>query len=249
MPKQKPWHEDDGFWELWGPVMFNERRIANASEEVDNLISLLKIKSGAQILDLCCGVGRHSIELARRGFKVTGVDRTTTYLDSASKLAKKARLDIEFVNEDMRKFVRPRAFDSIICLFTSFGYFDNPDDDKRVVQNMYKSLKKGGQFLIDVNGKERLAAIFQERDWHREGDAIILEERKLSQDWSRMEAHWILIKDGKITENTLTHRIYSAAELKSLLKECGFSEVKVYGDFTGVPYDQNARRLITVALK
>jgi SAM-dependent methyltransferase len=249
MPKQKPWHENDDFWKLWGPVMFNDRRIANASEEVGNLISLLKIAPGSKILDLCCGIGRHSLELARRGYKVTGLDRTAAYLSTASAQAKKTGLNIEFVNEDMRKFVRPKAFDAVICMFTSFGFFDDPADDRKVVTNMYQSLKKGGRFLIDVNGKERLAAIFRERDWRREGDAIILEERKVTQDWSWMEAHWILIKDGKIRENTLTHRIYSAAELKSLLRDCDFTDVKVYGDFTGVPYDQNARRLITIAFK
>jgi SAM-dependent methyltransferase len=249
MPKQKPWHEDDGFWELWGSVMFNERRIANASEEVGNLISLLKIKPGNRVLDLCCGIGRHSLELARRGFKVTGLDRTSAYLSTASKQVKKAGLDIEFVNEDMRHFIRPKAFDAVICMFTSFGFFNDQADDRKVVLSMYQSLKKGGRFLIDVNGKERLAAIFRERDWHREGDAIILEERKVRQYWSWMEAHWTLIKDGKIYENKLTHRIYSAAELKTLLLDCGFSEVKVYGDFTGVPYDQNARRLIAIAFK
>ncbi|HEX9896511.1 MAG TPA: class I SAM-dependent methyltransferase [Dehalococcoidales bacterium] len=249
MLKQKPWHENDDFWELWGPVMFNERRVADAPTEADNLISLLKIKPGNRVLDLCCGIGRHSLELARRGFKVTGVDRTADYLSAASKQAKKAGLDIEFVNEDMRSFRCPSTFNTAICMFTSFGFFEDPEDDRKVVLNMYQSLKKGGCFLIDVNGKERLAAIFRERDWRREDDAIILEERKVTQDWSWMEAHWTLIKDGKIRENTLTHRIYSAAELKALLTSCGFSEVKVYGDFAGSPYDQNAKRLVVVAKK
>ena len=249
MPKHEPWYQDDKFWELWGPIMFNERRIANATEEIANLISLLNIEPGNRVLDLCCGIGRHSLELARRGFKVTGVDRTLYYLSVASSQAKKEKLDIEFVNEDMRNFRRPNAFDIVISMFTSFGYFENQDDDKKVVLNVYKSLKKGGRFLIDVNGKERLAAIFRERDWHREGDAIILEERKVTQDWSWMDNRWILIKDGKMYENSLSHRIYSATELKALLKDCGFSDVKVYGDFAGSPYDQNARRLITVAYK
>jgi SAM-dependent methyltransferase len=249
MPKQKPWHENDDFWELWGPVMFNERRVADAPIEVDNLISLLKIDPGARILDLCCGVGRHSLELARRGLKVTGVDRTSAYLTQARKQSKKEGLNIEFIREDMRSFCRPSTFNAAICMFTSFGFFEDPMDDRKVVLNMYQSLKKGGRFLIDVMGKETLAAIFRERDWNRKDNAIILEERKVTQDWSWMEAHWTLIKDGKVYENTLTHRIYSAAELKSLLKDCGFSEIKVYGDFTGSPYDQNARRLIAVAYR
>ena len=249
MAKQSTWYENDGFWELWGPIMFNARRIENTTEEVANLISLLDIKTGDRILDLCCGIGRHSLELARHGFEVTGVDRTLYYLSVAIVEAKKEKLKIEFVNEDMRKFHRPNTFDIVINMFTSFGYFENQDDDKKVVLNVYQSLKKGGRFLIDVQGKETLAAIFRERDWHREGGAIVLEERKVTQDWSWMDNKWILIKNGKIYENTLSHRIYSATELKALLKECGFNKVKVYGDLAGSPYDQNARRLVVVASK
>jgi SAM-dependent methyltransferase len=249
MPVRKPWYDDDSFWELWAPVMFSESRIATTSEEVGNIISLLNIKSGNKVLDLCCGIGRHSLELAMRGFKVTGVDRTLYYLSVASEQAKKEKLDIELVNADMRNFYRSNIFDAVISMFTSFGYFEDPDDDRKVVLNIYKSLKKGGRLIIDVNGKERLAAIFHERDWRREGDAFVLEERKVTRDWSWMENRWILIKDGKIHENTLSHRLYSAAELKTLLKDCGFRDVRVYGDFTGSPYDQKATRLMTVASK
>ncbi len=249
MPRRKPWYDDDSFWELWSPVMFDERRIANTPEEINNLISLLNIKSRDKVLDLCCGIGRHSLELARRGFKVTGVDRTLYYLSLAFEQAKKEKLTIEFVHEDMRNFCRPNAFNVVISMFTSFGYFENPDDDRKVAVNIYTSLKKGGRFLIDVQGKETLAAIFRERDWNRHGDDIVLQERKVTQDWSWMDNRWILIKNGKIYENTLSHRIYSAAELKALLKDCGFSDVNVFGDLTGIPYDQNAHRLVVSACK
>jgi SAM-dependent methyltransferase len=249
MPGRKSWYNNDTFWELWGPVIFDERRIANTPEEVTNLIALLNMDPGDRILDLCCGIGRHSLELARRGFKVTGVDRTLYYLSVATAEATREKLNVEFVNEDMRNFYRPSSFNVIVNVFASFGYFENPDDDRQVVLNMYKSLKKGGRFLIDVQGKETLAAIFRERDWNRSGDDIVLQERKVSQDWSWMENRWILIKDKKIYENSLSHRLYSASELKSLLKDCGFEDAKVFGDFKGSPYNQRARRLIVVGYK
>ena len=87
MHESRPWHEDDTFWETWGPVMFTDQRLADAVEQVENVISLLGIKPGAHVLDLGCGVGRHSLELARRGFQVTGVDRTQRYLEQASQQA------------------------------------------------------------------------------------------------------------------------------------------------------------------
>ena len=77
----QPWHEDDSFWETWGPLIFTPQRIADAIEEVTKIIKLLNIQPGSSVLDLGCGIGRHSLELARRGYQVTGVDRTRGYLD------------------------------------------------------------------------------------------------------------------------------------------------------------------------
>ena len=115
--------------------------------------------------------------------------------------------------------------------------------------NVHRSLKPGGKFVIDVMGKEVLASVFRERDWREEDGALILEERKVSNDWSWIENRWILFKDGKRYENRLSLRLYSAAELETLLKSCGFASVNIYGDFTGTPYDHNARRLVVVASK
>ena len=87
-----------------------------------NIVSLLKIDPGASILDLCCGPGRHSLELSRRGFSLTGVDRTKSYLEKARKQAETEGLKVEFIQEDMRSFCKSNTFDVVINLFTSsFG--------------------------------------------------------------------------------------------------------------------------------
>lgn len=249
MQNPKPWHEQDDFWETVAPILFVERRWSDAPAEVEQVISLLEIEPGAHVLDLCCGVGRHSLELARRGFQVTGVDRTRPYLDSASNQAEGEGLEVEFVQSDMRDFCRPDAFDAVVNLFTSFGYFEDPEDDRKVAMNMYRSLKSGGVFLIDMMGKEVLARIFRERDWYEEADMLILQERKITKDWSWMENRWILLADNDRTEINLSHRIYSAVELASLLTECGFTHVDAYGDLDGSAYDHLARRLVVAARK
>jgi SAM-dependent methyltransferase len=243
------WHEQDNFWTKWAPFMFPERRWEQAQEEVANIISLLKISPAASILDLCCGPGRHSLQLARSGYSVTGVDRTKTYLEKARKQAEKEGLKIEFIQEDMRDFCKPNTFDVAINLFTSFGYFEDMGEDKKVIANVYRSLKNGGVFLIDTAGKEVLARVFRERDWYEVDDILVLQERKVSRDWSWMENRWIMVKDGKTEESRLSHRLYSAAELAVLLKDCGFTAVAAYGDLTGAPYDHTAKRLVVVAHK
>src|SRR5204863_7756432 len=136
--------------------------------EVDQLTKLLDLDSPAKVLDLCCGLGRHSLELARRGFDVTGVDRTGVYLRRAQKQADSEGLKIEFVQEDMRQFCRPEAFDLTLNLFTSFGYFESPAEDRRVLVNVHKSLQPGGRLVMDMMGKEIIARVFRERDWREE---------------------------------------------------------------------------------
>ena len=245
----KPWFEDDAFWETWGPYMFGKERWENAPAEVTSLISLIKISPGASVLDLCCGPGRHALEFARRGFSVTGVDRTKIYLDKARKQAENEGLKIEFIQEDMRKYCKPGAFDAVTNLFTSFGFFEDQKEDEQVLENVYRSLKAGGIFVLDAVGKEVIARIFRERDWTEEDGVIFLEERKVTRDWSWMENRWILIKGDKREEFHFSHRPYSAMELTSLLGKVGFNTISIYGDMAGSPYDHKAKRLVAVAQK
>ena len=249
MQQTKPWHEDDSFWQTWGPLMFPTQRIADATEEVTKIIKLLDIKPGASILDLGCGIGRISLEFARRGFRVTGLDRTTSYLEQARQQAATENLKMEFVHEDMRAFVRPDAFDSVVSTYTTFGYFEDQADDRRVVNNIYKSLKPGGTVLIDIHGKETLAKVFQERQWSEREGAIVLQEHKVTQNWSWMQNRWILLKGSDRIENSFSHRLYSGTEMADLLTGCGFSRADIYGSLDGIPYDHLARRLIAVGHK
>ena len=246
----KTWHDDDSFWKTWAPVMFTKERFEHAAPEVDLILKLLRVRPGAAILDLCCGPGRHSVELASRGFKVTGVDRTRAFLARARRSAAKAKRVVEFVLSDMRRFRRPRAFDAAINMFTAFGYFRKQADDLRVLKNVFASLKPGGVFLMDLMGKERIAKIFNPRTWHREPDGtIMLEERWLEDDFGWIENRWTMIRKGRMRTHCVSHRLYSGVELRNLLKRVGFTRVKVFGTLDGKPYDEDAQRLVLVARK
>ncbi|HZT42647.1 MAG TPA: class I SAM-dependent methyltransferase, partial [Chthonomonadaceae bacterium] len=229
------------------PVMFDEARWGAAPEQVDQVLALLDVAPEATLLDLCCGPGRHSLELARRGFRVTGVDRTVFHLETARKGAQAENLNVGFVQEDMRRFCRPEAFDGAINLFTSFGYFADPADDRQVLENIHRSLKPGARLVMDVIGKEVLARRFRERHWSENNGVFILEEPKILQNWSWIETRWIVFAEGKKHAFTVSHRLYSAAELAALLEASGFAGVEIYGDLAGAPYDQNAKRLVAVA--
>lgn len=242
------WHERDDFWET--VPLFDQQRLEMAPAEVDSVLTLLGIEPGAPVLDLCCGVGRHSLELARRGYRVTAVDRTAAYLETARNQAAAQGLEVEWIQADMRDFVRPGAFAAAINLYTSFGYFEDPAQDRQVAENLVQSLVPGGCLVMEMMGKEILARIFRLRDWRELADgSLFLEERHVRQDWGWIENRWILVKDGERKEYPLGHRLYDGAGLRALLFQAGFESVALYGDLTGVPYDSEARRLVAVARK
>jgi SAM-dependent methyltransferase len=247
--KQKIWYENKNLWKTFAPLLFNQKIITAAGDEIKQIIKLSGVRNGGKVLDLCCGIGRHSLELARKDFKIVGVDLTEEYLAKARRKARAEGLNIKFVRDDMRRFCQLDYFDAVINIYTSFGYFDNPEDDRRVLSNTYYSLHKGGTLIIDVIGKEILARIFKPREWQDDNGRIFLQERKLSRDWSWIDNRWIIIENGKKYEFEFGHRIYSAAELTALLKDCGFKSVKIFGDLAGADYDHNAKRLIAVAKK
>lgn len=249
MNKNNAWYDQDAYWTTFESILFNRKRLADTTAQVDHIIKLVQIHARAKILDLCCGIGRHSLEFARRRFQVTGVDRTISYLDKARKQAKTEGLNIEFVDEDMRAFCREDDFDVVINMFTSFGYFEDAEDDRRVVENVYRSLKSGGKFLIEMEGKELLAGKFRERDWNEINGFVILEERKILNNWDKIESRWIILKDDQQVEHKFVLRLYSAKEITFLLNQCGFSEVNVYGNLEGIDYDHRAERLVVVAQK
>jgi SAM-dependent methyltransferase len=244
------WHDNDAFWSDSASLIFNKQRLEAAPKEVEQAAALLQLKPGADVLDLCCGIGRHSVELARRGFRVTGVDRNAQYLARAKETAKREGLNIEWVQSDMREFRRDRAFDGAVNLLTSFGYFEDPQDDANVLANLFASLKPGGAFLMDIMGKEVMARIFREHDWREEPDgAILLEERKLRDDWNWADIRWIILHGNQRREHRFSLRLYSASDLRGMFETAGFRDVRTLGGLDGRPYDQAAERLVIVGHK
>ena len=226
-----------------------QRNVSKPLKSRSRKSSRLSIFRGA-VLALCCGPGRHSIVLAKRGLTVTSVDRTPFLLEKAKQRAKTENVNVEWILSDMRNFIRPNAYELALNMFTSFGYFDRKEDDILVLDNIYNSLKPGGLFLIDVVGKEWLAKVFQPTTSQQLSDGTILVQRhEIFDDWSRIRNEWILIQDGKAKSFQFHHTIYSGQELKDRLIRVGFQSVKLFGDLDGNEYGPEAKRLIAVASK
>ncbi len=250
MPDRK-WFEDEELWMSERDIIFNRNRVQFTFREVGKLVQLLQLpEEKGQLLDLACGIGRHSAELAKQGFTVTGVDITRPYLEIARANAEEAGLSITYEHGDMRDYCRPDHFNVIVSMCTSFGFFENIEEDRTVLQNCYRSLKKGGKMVIDVLGKEVIAAQFKEKQWVTYDEYELLAEARITDDWSWIECKWVILKGDHKKELRYSHRLYSAYELKAAVRAAGFGDVAAFGDLSGrTAYDNNAKSLVVIGTK
>ncbi len=250
---RQEWFQDEDFWRETYDFMFPEQRFEATPGQIDQVLELTGIDpEGAAALDLCCGPGRCALALARRGCRVTGVDLSRFLLDKARERTGGESVEIEWVHQDMREFLRRETYDLVLSMFTSFGYFDEKTEDQQVLENMHANLKPGGVLVIDVIGKEWLARHFTATSSSRlEDGRLLIERREIFDDWSRIANEWIILQSDTGPARTFRfhHTLYSAQELRDRLQQAGFAQVHIYGNLAGDPYGLNANRLIALARK
>ena len=194
------------------------------------ITEVLSLKKGSKILDVCCGIGRHVLELSKAGYQVTGVDLSETYIDVARKLARKRGLKVTLEQRDMRRLPYKATFDGAISMWTSFGYFEDERDNLRTLKAVNRSLKRGGKFLIELINRDWLVANFEPVGWTELKDGYVLEKREMDTLRSRLNADWTYIKKGRIIKKRLSLRVYTIHELVDLLGSAGFRPERLFGD-------------------
>ncbi len=238
------WYEDDGLWSGFAEFMFSSRRGVEAEENVKGS-PLLAFPAGSRVLDLCCGPGLYVVPLARQGHRVTGVDLSPEMVDLAAAACADAGTPAELLRGDMAEFVRPGGFDVVVNMFTSFGYFADPAKNLQVLHNIHASLAPGGQVLMDVFGKEVIARrVGRPQVVDLPGGGTVFLRDTILDDWTRLRTEWTLVRDGIARSKAMTSFVYSAAELRSLFAQAGFTDVECFGGFDGSSYDNRAKRLV-----
>jgi SAM-dependent methyltransferase len=219
--------------------------------EVEFMISALELQPGARVLDIPCGEGRHSIELARRGFLPTGLDFNPNAIAAAMKRAAEAGVDPFFMTLDMRELDASEKYDAVVCFFTSFGYFSD-DENLDFARRVARALRPGGRFLLELHIAETVYPIFREREWSwvsKEPPLRVLEERRLDLDSGRIESTWTFIGDQETVSRSTSLRLYSYRELQSLLRAAGFSRFQAFETGKMEPFRFGSLRLSLVAIK
>lgn len=247
--KNIPWYEDffdHSYLHIYAPFLSAEKN----AQEAASILDRLHLTPGSSILDLACGYGRHSIPLAKHGYKITGFDLSEALLEQARQEAARQQVSVQWEQGDMRSIPFKQEFDAVLNLFTSFGYFEREADNLHVLKQVYEALKPAGLLLLDTVYQVRLVRSFTPHSIiHYDDGLTVLEERRFDLGTSRNEVKLTLLyPDGRRGEHTHSMRIYTLTELSTMLTDTGFSVQASYGSLDGSPLTMDSR-LVLLAQK
>jgi len=240
----------DRFFEgLYARVLLGQFDEAGTLSQAGAVKRLLRARKGQRVLDIPCGTGRLTVPLARMGLVMTGVDLTPAYIRRARRVARKSRMDVRFIQGDMRDIGFVSEFDAAFNWFGSFGYFSDADN-LAFARRVFQALKPGGRFLVDGPHKSWLLAHWRERRESNIAGVRILQSSRWDARRLRAVTTWTMCR-GRLREcHRSSMRIYDAAEMRALLREAGFRDVRLYDGWRPVgPFTRHSRRMIAVGTR
>ncbi|MBL7934819.1 MAG: class I SAM-dependent methyltransferase [Bacteroidia bacterium] len=226
-------------------ILYRNRDYSEASVFIDNIIQFLKLKTNAVCWDLCCGKGRHSIYLNKKGYSVIGTDLSEQSILEASKNSNDS---LEFYQHDMRKLFRTNYFDIVFNVFTSFGYFEKREDDLHVFDSVQKSLKPNGLFVFDYLNSEYV------KNQMIECDVKIIEG--ITFNVSKKIENSTIIKSidfkdkGQNFQFEERVKLFDKVYFEGLAKDCNLTILNTFGNYQLQEFDKKTSpRLILVLQK
>jgi SAM-dependent methyltransferase len=210
--------------------------------EVAGVVDLLELREGARIVDLCCGDGRHSVPLHRRGYAVVGVDRSETLLRHARKRAARVLPDGDagppFVRADARALPLLRRFDAVVLLFNSIGYGSDAETLAMLAESR-AALRPGGQILVDCVHRDglvlQMGGLTQHAVFDVNGTQVEIDSQ-IAPVEGVLRALFRWSRGGQVLTRELRHRLYTATELALLLGRAGFRRMEFRGEYDGRPF-------------
>lgn len=221
----------------------------HTTKEADFIQSVLEISPPAPLLDVPCGNGRISIELASRGFTVTGVDISESFLKEARAASGQNGLAIEWQLREMRDLPWQARFDGVVCFGNSFGYLDDRGNSD-FLKTIHRVLMPGGQFVLDASSvAENVLPRIQDHTEMEIGDIRFIEDNRYDHLSGRLETEYTFVRANQTEKKFGSHRIYTYRELQTLLSEAGFTECQAFGSIDREPFKFGSQGLFFLASK
>jgi SAM-dependent methyltransferase len=240
------WHND--FFrgvalDMWRQAMTPEQ----TRVEAEFLLKSLNARDGSRVLDVPCGIGRHSIQLARAGCIVTGVDASDEMIAAAH--AESAGLPATWIVGDMRELPWTAEFDGAFCFGNSFGYLDS-DGARTFLAAVAGALKPGGRFAMETGmAAESILPSLQRTGWYQVDDIYMLSERRYHPREGRLDIDYTFIRGGQVETRPSSSYVLTVNEICRLHEEAGLEPLELLGSATGEPYQMGSGRLILISEK
>ena len=251
---EKGWWSEffDDVYADFGLVALDSRAERDTANGVQFIHQKLQLAPGKRVFDQCCGIGRMSIPLARRGVQVIGVDQAPTYAKRAQKTADAEGLSAKYITDDAFSYVAPEACDGAFNWFTSFGYHEDDAINRRMLDRAFESLKPGGRFVLEYMSVPMVLRHFNRCHldrYQRDGEEWwLIKEPDLDFANGMIRCRWTLMRPGRSVDiREAANRIYMPGDLIMLLQAAGFKEVEMFGAVDGRAFDMQSPRCLLVA--
>ncbi|RTE00553.1 class I SAM-dependent methyltransferase [Paenibacillus whitsoniae] len=228
-------------------LVYKHRDMQGAYHEVKQMIDWLDLPQGAKVLDLCCGMGRHSLALADFGYQVTGVDLSEVLLREAMRMDSGGQ--VTWVRGDMRAVPLSEPQDAVVNLFTSFGYFDEDRENEKVMTEMHRLLRPGGRFILDFLNPVYVGRCLVPYS-EREEDGVTIREARSIEDGFVRKRIALVSADELERQHMEQVKLYEKPQFERMFARAGLRVDHVYGDCEGRAYEPEvSQRMIFVGHK
>ena len=246
-PSADPKWYEDWFDRDEYKIVYSHRDEEDARQVVDLIEQAVHPAAGDRIVDVGCGRGRHAIELARRGYKVTGIDLSERSIAEARQTAAAEGVTVEFQVGDMRRPICDACFDGGVNLFTAFGYFEREEEHEDAIIAIADALKPGGWFVQDFMNPKYVRDNLVISDTTTRGDVEIEQRRTLRE--GRIRKDIILRHNGRERLFSESVRLFELADFRRMYEKSGLEIEAVFGNYDGGPFTERAPRMIILSRK
>ncbi len=215
---------------LGHPLLTAER----ARREIDFLVASLALDPAARLLDVGCGFGRHSIELARRGYQALGIDPSTAMIEAARQQAAEAGVDVTFQQVAGEDFVDAEPFDAAICLFTTLGQISagSHEDNRGLLSAVARALKPDARFALELPQKQPALAALKPADQFGKAPNYTQVQRGYEAETDMVTELFRLVSPTGAQTYSLRYRLFSREDVTRLLREAGLRILNTYAGYT-----------------